>query len=847
MTIEEILAGESKNVEFKENLPEKSIKYMKSVVAFANGTGGKIIFGIADKTREVVGFDQEDVFKKMDAIANAVSDSCEPTIIPDITLQTVAGKTVIVVDVSEGRQRPYYIKALGRDGGVYVRVAGTTRIADEYMVKELLFEGSNRYYDQALCTGLNVTGEDIDALCKAMKEQAVKNARTEEQKASIKDVGRQQLRSWGILIERDEKDYPSNAVAILTGNLFVALPGNFFPYDMLGGIFMALCLLYIMWHKYLFDISNRIVIGCIYSVALAVSLLPVFNFNHNAEWYLGSVLPEIQQKVIVLVLGFTGWSLFVFYLARKMAEGIMQRQNRKQIEVLRRFQNESASILRQEDLFKLLVGVVNEMFPVKDIFVFIKNGEKFTVVKTAGGQMPDQAEQDEITAMLERSGAGECSEISLMKYDDEIQGFIYIKSEKRTRLNYLERDYYWRIGVYAGVCLKNISTYQEVYQISIHDELTGLYNRGYFKKFLAENWKEEQKIALMYLDLDDFKLFNELYGEECGDRILKWCGHIIENTVGSKGETFRFGSNEYVVLINSDEKKKVAQIAAKIQKNFLLADEEKPDVLQPVTASVGIAFYPDTASGADELLSQAERANFYAKRDGKNCIKIYGAHTEDELEDQQVQGFKHGMSKPVEHSCHVSDYAVLLAKKIGLEPNDIEIAKEAGLLHDIGKIGIPESILKKQGRLNDEEYEIMKTHVTNSIEMIHFLPNMNYVIPAVLSHHERYDGKGYPDGLKGEEIPLYARIIAIADSYDAMKSRKIYRNPLADEMIFNEILGRILAVCDSFDAMTTKRTYKEAMSIDYAISELERNKGTQFDPKLAEAFIELLKEGKIEV
>lgn len=218
MTIEEILAGESKNVEFKENLPEKSIKYMKSVVAFANGTGGKIIFGIADKTREVIGFDKEDVFKKMDAIANAVSDSCEPAIIPDITLQTVDGKTIIVVEISEGRQRPYYIKALGRDGGVYVRVAGTTRLADEYMVKELLFEGSNRYYDQALCTGLNITDEDIDALCKAMKEQAVKNAHNEEQKASIKDVGRQQLRSWCVLIERDGKDYPSNAFAILTGN-----------------------------------------------------------------------------------------------------------------------------------------------------------------------------------------------------------------------------------------------------------------------------------------------------------------------------------------------------------------------------------------------------------------------------------------------------------------------------------------------------------------------------------------------------------------------------------------------------------------------------------------------------
>ena len=218
MTMEEILAGESKNVEFKEDLPKKSINYMKSVVAFANGTGGRIIFGIADKTREVVGFDKEDVFKKIDAIANAVSDSCEPAVIPDITAQTIDGKTVIVVEVSEGRQRPYYIKALGREGGVYVRVAGTTRLADEYMIKELLFEGSNRHFDQVLCTGLTITDEEIEDLCKAMKEQAIKNAHSEEQKASVKDVGRQQLRSWGILTERDGKDYPSNAFAILTGN-----------------------------------------------------------------------------------------------------------------------------------------------------------------------------------------------------------------------------------------------------------------------------------------------------------------------------------------------------------------------------------------------------------------------------------------------------------------------------------------------------------------------------------------------------------------------------------------------------------------------------------------------------
>ena len=219
LTIEEILQGESKNVEFKEALPEKSIKYMKSVVAFANGMGGKIIFGIADKSREVVGVDNTDIFKTMDAIANAISDSCEPAIIPDITLQTINGKTVIVVEIEEGRQRPYFIKALGRDGGVYVRVAGTTRVADDYMIKELLFEGSNRCFDQEIFSDEEVNEADILRLCEAMKVEAIKNAHSKEQKAAIKDVTRQQLLSWGVLIRKNDKLYPTNAFAILNGDM----------------------------------------------------------------------------------------------------------------------------------------------------------------------------------------------------------------------------------------------------------------------------------------------------------------------------------------------------------------------------------------------------------------------------------------------------------------------------------------------------------------------------------------------------------------------------------------------------------------------------------------------------
>lgn len=165
MTLEEILAGESKNLEFKVRRPKDSIKYMKSVVAFANGEGGRIIFGVDDKTHQVEGIPGEQVFSEIDAITEAISDSCEPAIIPDVYLQTLEGKTIIIADISEGRQRPYFIKSLGKEAGVYVRVAGTSRPADEYMIKELMLEGSSRSFDQITSTGWNVTDDEINALC----------------------------------------------------------------------------------------------------------------------------------------------------------------------------------------------------------------------------------------------------------------------------------------------------------------------------------------------------------------------------------------------------------------------------------------------------------------------------------------------------------------------------------------------------------------------------------------------------------------------------------------------------------------------------------------------------------
>ncbi len=178
---------------------------MKTVIAYANGHGGRIVFGVDDETLEVVGMEPDIIFQTMDAITNAISDSCEPKIYPDVTLQTIEDKTVIVVEIHPGSMRPYYIKARGLIEGTYVRVAGTTRHAEEYMLKELILEGQNRYFDSELCRELKITDEEIDTLCREMKETAMKNTWQNSEKTAIREVTRNVLLTWGVFNWKNKK------------------------------------------------------------------------------------------------------------------------------------------------------------------------------------------------------------------------------------------------------------------------------------------------------------------------------------------------------------------------------------------------------------------------------------------------------------------------------------------------------------------------------------------------------------------------------------------------------------------------------------------------------------------
>lgn len=210
-----LLKGESKTLEFKAALSSKSESYLKTVVAFANTDGGRLIFGIDDKSRQVVGVEKDDVFKIMDAIANAVSDSCAPKIVPDISFETIEDKTVVLVDIAAGFNRPYMLKSGGLDKGVYVRVGATSRPAEAEQIREMMLDGSNQSWDEQICRSYALTDRAVKKLC-----SDINRYRTEKDGQNAPKTTKETLIGWGVLKQDKTEVLPTNAFALLTDNPF---------------------------------------------------------------------------------------------------------------------------------------------------------------------------------------------------------------------------------------------------------------------------------------------------------------------------------------------------------------------------------------------------------------------------------------------------------------------------------------------------------------------------------------------------------------------------------------------------------------------------------------------------
>ncbi len=210
--------GENKNIEFKREIPKKHEKFLKDVIAFSNCTGGKIILGIEDATNAVYGIGDANPFKLSDDISNMISDACTPQISPDITIQTLEDKTVLVIDVAPGRFRPYYLKTMGKEASSFIRINGTSRPADIRTLQELEMEGQRIYYDSIQEIGMEYDEEKALKLCAMMKEIAVSSCKTEDEKADIHDMTIPKLEDIGLLC-RVGRDYtPTHAFNLMTEN-----------------------------------------------------------------------------------------------------------------------------------------------------------------------------------------------------------------------------------------------------------------------------------------------------------------------------------------------------------------------------------------------------------------------------------------------------------------------------------------------------------------------------------------------------------------------------------------------------------------------------------------------------
>lgn len=416
--------------------------------------------------------------------------------------------------------------------------------------------------------------------------------------------------------------------------------------------------------------------------------------------------------------------------------------------------------------------------------------------------------------------------VAPIRYTDELIGFVILSGRKDdTPYSEEETAFLETIINNAAAIIENAKTIELIQKQSITDELTKFYNHRYFQE-TANIWIQDKKyirFGIVMIDIDQFKIYNDLYGHASGDVALKRISEIIRNSTTSKEMLVRFGGEEFVVLYPDLTPEQVAARADEIRENveqaFLLSD----DIREFLTVTIGIANYDVNGNTLEELITKADKAVLQGKQSGRNKTILYQENSELGIDDAQVQenikdaflSSIYALAATIDakdhytygHSNNVAVLSEALARKAGFSEQDIERVFNAGLLHDIGKVGIPESVLSKPGFLTEKEYEIMKGHVVQSINIIKHIPNLIDTVPIVISHHERYDGKGYPRGIKGEAIP---------------------------------VLGRVICIADSFDAMTTDRPYRKGLSLEQAIYELKKSAGTQFDPELVDIFIELV-------
>jgi diguanylate cyclase (GGDEF)-like protein/PAS domain S-box-containing protein/putative nucleotidyltransferase with HDIG domain len=359
--------------------------------------------------------------------------------------------------------------------------------------------------------------------------------------------------------------------------------------------------------------------------------------------------------------------------------------------------------------------------------------------------------------------------------------------------------------------------YKEARYLADRDSVTGLLNhRAVHQRLgqeLARCGRFGEQVSILIVDIDGFKLFNDTYGHPVGDKVLQ---HVAARLVACSRQSdvvARYGGDEFVALLPGTGREGAVAAAERIASDLTGNPYRvSAELALPIRASIGVSTYPDNGVQLNDLVASADANLYESKLRGGDIV--VGEASPPDGQVAGMFGVLEGLVTMVDnrdhytrkHSDGVTAYALEIAEALGLSDKTQRTVRIAGLLHDVGKIGVPDRILRKPGSLNEYELQVIRQHVQLGEMIVKEVPDLPDVIGAVASHHERLDGLGYPRGLKGDEIPL---------------------------------LGRILAVADAYSAMTTDRPYRRAKGPDEAQAELVKAAGSQLDPELVRIFIGL--------
>lgn len=338
--------------------------------------------------------------------------------------------------------------------------------------------------------------------------------------------------------------------------------------------------------------------------------------------------------------------------------------------------------------------------------------------------------------------------------------------------------------------------------ISLHDQLTGLYNRAYFEEELKRlSASREYPITIIAADVNGLKLVNDTMGHDKGDELLAACAQVLKKAFRSSDVLARVGGDEFVALLPHTGEKTGRSILKRLRLSIDKHNREHPEL--PLSVSFGIA----TADAPEQSLREV-----YKKADDLMYQeKLYlGAGARSKIVNALLTALSERDYITEGHARRMQKLCQELGEKVGLSAQQLANLSLLAQVHDLGKVGIPDRILFKRGPLTEREWEVMRHHPEKGYRIALSSPDLAGIADLILKHHEKWDGTGYPLGLKGEEIPIECRILSIVDA---------------------------------FDAMTAGRPYRRAKTVREALEEIRRCAGTQFDPKLAEAFIEMMTSG----